>query len=81
MPSFTQVMELRVLRHFDLFVGEEMVLEVGTNRAKIEDLQDPTISFDQDLKMATPGSRVSRENDVVQHDDIMVVHLLVVPHH
>lgn len=53
-------------RYFDLFVEDEkVVLAFGTKRARMEDVQDPFIQFDQAMRWASHDSRVSRVVDEV----------------
>lgn len=55
---------------FDLFVKEEKtILVVGTKRGRLEELQDPTIPYDQILKRAYLDSRKFAVVDATRHHE------------
>lgn len=59
-------------RWFDLLSEEETVLVLRTKRSRIEDLQDPSISFNQALKCDTHYSRDSTVDNEVRITEIAV---------
>lgn len=69
---FTQLMSQHKSRYFDFLAEEETVQEDETQKAKKEDLYNPTIPFDQDLKKATHNHRVSKVDDGVRWAKIMM---------
>lgn len=54
---------------FNLFIKEDFILIVGMKKGREEELQNPTMDFNQALKKATINSRVSQSmEDWIQAD-------------
>lgn len=62
-PLIPYLMPLYGLRCFNLFMEEEMIPMVGTERVRPVDLHDCIIPFDQALKKAAHESLMSREHN------------------